>query len=103
MSRPIVGQTQSFATEVRLNGELTDSPDIKFLYKIAGGDPACEATREITPTHIGLGTYAVTVVNYQAGTFYPRWDTDGTLDIAQERPFRVYRSAHSNGNNNDYI
>jgi hypothetical protein len=101
--RPIVGQTQTFTTELRLGNVLTDAPQITFQYKITDGNPSCEPTRSVVPSHDGTGTYSAKVTNYAAGMFYPRWDTDGLYDIAEEKPFRVYRSAHEKRNTNDYI
>lgn len=78
-----------FAATVRLNGVLSDTPQITFTYKI--GKYGTET--KVTPTNVGTGTYVVEITPTESGHLTYRWDTDGDLDVAQEGVVNIKESA----------
>jgi hypothetical protein len=82
MKRLRPGMKVTFSTEVRNNGTLTDASAITLKTKM--GPYGTEQTD--TPTHTGTGLYSVVdyVLPNFGGNLYGRWDTDGSLDVADE-------------------
>jgi hypothetical protein len=89
MPRYFPNMKMGFAATVRFNGELSNAPQITFIYKV--GKHGTETT--ITPTNVGIGTYVVELVPNGSGHLSYRWDTDGDLDVAQEGIVNIKESA----------
>lgn len=80
MPRYYAGTTITLSQSVRVSDVLTDAADIYFKWKM--GLRGTENTE--TPEHISTGSYEVEITPDQGGDLYYRWDTEGTLDVAQE-------------------
>lgn len=103
MERIIPGTLRTFTTSVTgPDGLPADAPEITYSYKITYGFPQNVQAVSVTPVRTGLGEYAVTYVIPRSGWLYQRWDTNGELDAAQERPVRVFRSAFAENVSCDY-
>lgn len=89
MPRYVAGTTITLHQEVTVHDVDTATPEITFKWKM--GRDGVEAT--ITPTLISTGVYEVTVTPLTGGDLYYRWDTEGTLDTAQEGRLSIKESA----------
>jgi hypothetical protein len=80
MARIYPGSTLTLTQSVTVGGVLTDAAQITFKWKMG----LYGSETSVTPTHTGTGTYSVSITPTSSGDLYWRWDTDGTLDMAQE-------------------
>lgn len=80
MPRYFPGMLVTLKVNVTVSDTLTDAPSVYFKYK--EGLYGTENT--LSPTHDGTGIYEVSFIPQQGGDVYYRWDTDGSLDTAQE-------------------
>jgi hypothetical protein len=80
MARIYAGTTITLSVNVTVSDVLTDAPQVYFKWKM--GLYGTETS--VTPTHDGTGLYEVSITPLEGGDLYYRWDTEGTLDVAQE-------------------
>lgn len=89
VQRYIAGSTITLGLSIYVDDVLTNESTLTFKWKMGrDGDES-----SVTPTHGTTGVYSVALTPLTGGDLYYRWDTEGTLDAAQEGRLSVKESA----------
>lgn len=98
-SRIYPGMEVMLQTIVKVGGAATDAPELTFKWSIGSS-----GEKTVTPVNTATGTYTATITTPtdQSGLLRYRWDTEGTLDFAEEGTLLVEPGSFMRTTASDY-